>query len=1021
MAQCLKKRVITIIGVSLIIIGIAVTVVVVVTFDSKDSKEEPEITVIKNNVELKRPNVKLNAEMELVKMGNNMTGLIISDPYASIFYIQFTLKYGSFIDTIPGISHLGEHMSFQSCEKYNYLYPIFNSFYEIKNVLFGGGISGTFQNYQIGLPFNLVYEKLMDMISDAFRYPLFSPELIKNEIQAINHEFYIKYRSTILEIELVSQLSSNKTSFNGMIFGNNETLIPSESEKLSKILKGYHMVIKNPNRIFFTLYSNKTMNESEEIAKKYLNYKMHIFPDNEIDIKDKAKLEKNLYDIENVEIFDNSLYKHGAFFNSISKSNILSIYYYIGKVDTKKLKFNLINYFYYLFNSKSLMKMLRDRNYIVMDNRPEVSGDILMDNNIYFKIVLYLTETGINNINEILIIINKYIDIIKEKGCERKYFNDFIKYINNKMILNFNKQKFFSGDSFSNKAFNYLYYEPDKILIDGKLTEDNYDKEFLKKHLELIKFEKSFYIVNSQKEINELDINKILKNPKQDKLKYYKADYIKGEIPDLIVDNITNTSIKIEDLKIREISPYFSDKYNDTVFPCYKEIPNKCKEENEFDYENEDKYNATRYEESDGHYETYYQIDKSSESHLVYSKINFELNLNQMNDEFMKSILLLEQTYMKYLFNELLEIPEILSFNFDTQKMLLDFKLKTFSDNTEKILTKLIELFSSVPLKEDFEYTKILAIEDLRKQKDIAFDVYIKNLFFKIKFNKTDLDDIDKKIDDIKSIDFIQFSSNHSLILSHEIKKIKLHIAGNINETLVKNIHNYIKEKIILNNMRLLLEEPVIKEEKFPYVNNYYHKVKMDSINNGLFVAYEFQENYRKYIEIFRACFHVISMNYLRFNYSDSYSPKFIIQKNFLCVFEQGLYKEVDQMEDDLNKVLLNILEGKINVNNYKEIAESYTTQEKEKKEKNIDNLFDEFVKSNQENKKNYDDFTAPETFKELVDIIAPIFREPNRTTVLITRNNLSEDDFNEMYERRSKIKQYILNNNITINHSIFN
>ena len=91
MAQCLKKRIITIIGVSLIIICIAVAVVVVVTFDSKDSKEEPEITVIKNNVELKRPNVKLNAEMELVKMGNNMTGLIISDPFSSKFKIQFTI------------------------------------------------------------------------------------------------------------------------------------------------------------------------------------------------------------------------------------------------------------------------------------------------------------------------------------------------------------------------------------------------------------------------------------------------------------------------------------------------------------------------------------------------------------------------------------------------------------------------------------------------------------------------------------------------------------------------------------------------------------------------------------------------------------------------------------------------------------------------------------------------------------------------------------------------------------------
>ena len=72
-------------------------------------------------------------------------------------------------------------------------------------------------------------------------------------------------------------------------------------------------------------------------------------------------------------------------------------------------------------------------------------------------------------------------------------------------------------------GFNYIYCEPDKILIDGKLTEDNYNKELLKKQLELIKFEKSFYTVNSQKAINELDLSTILKNPKGGKLKYFKA------------------------------------------------------------------------------------------------------------------------------------------------------------------------------------------------------------------------------------------------------------------------------------------------------------------------------------------------------------------------------------------------------------------------------------------------------------------------------------------------------------------
>ena len=106
MAKLKKKHIISIVAASLIVIGVVVTIVVVVTRNSKkkDDKEEPEIlTVLKRNEELVRPNVRLNAEMELVKMGNNMTGIIISDPYASLFYLQFKINYGCYIDTIPGI------------------------------------------------------------------------------------------------------------------------------------------------------------------------------------------------------------------------------------------------------------------------------------------------------------------------------------------------------------------------------------------------------------------------------------------------------------------------------------------------------------------------------------------------------------------------------------------------------------------------------------------------------------------------------------------------------------------------------------------------------------------------------------------------------------------------------------------------------------------------------------------------------------------------------------------------------
>ena len=82
------------------------------------------------------------------------------------------------------------------------------------------------------------------------------------------------------------------------------------------------MVIKNTSNIFFTLYSNKTLNESEEFVKQYLNFTTHVFPNNEIDIEDKTKLEQNMKDIEKINIFDDKLYKHGIFYNTNNISNV---------------------------------------------------------------------------------------------------------------------------------------------------------------------------------------------------------------------------------------------------------------------------------------------------------------------------------------------------------------------------------------------------------------------------------------------------------------------------------------------------------------------------------------------------------------------------------------------------------------------------------------------------------------------------------------------------------------------------
>ena len=1019
MVECFKKHMITIISISLIVLAIIIISAIAATrtSDNKEKEDSKILTILKKNSEIKRPNIKLDAEMEFVKMENNMTGIIISDPFASKFHIQFTMNYGAYIDSIPGISHFSEHMVLQSSQKYNNsLYPFTNSFGGIINSEINAMTYGCFQSFYVYLQYNIIFEKAMDLMAESFRYPLYSQEFIKNEIQAVNHEFYDNVGTNAVGEELVRLLSSNKTSFNGITCGNNQTLDPSKSEQFSKKLKGYHMVTKNPKDIFFVLYSNKTIKESEEIAKKYLNYKMHVFPDSEIDIKDKEKLEQNIKDIKNKEIFDDTLYNHGYYYNTIYKSNTLSIYYYIGKVDIIKLKFNFILYLKYLFNSEYLMKVLRDKNYIVMNNNIEVIGDPLLENNIFFKVVLILTENGLNNINDILVIINQYIDIIKKEGYQRIYFENFVKFINNKIILNFNKQKFTTGDSFLELSLNQAYCGFENLLLAGKLTNDDYNEQLLKEHLELINFKKSFYAVNSKKPIDELNLDEILMNYETKTLKYFDTDYIIGKIPDDVLNKLNNTSITNEDLKIRNINKYFSAKYNDTVIPCYKEKENKCKEKNEFDLVKDVQYSPTKYEESNEVYETYYQIDKSSESHLVYS--NIKIDLNRMDDdEYIQLIFYFEQFYMKYLFKEFSEIPEMFETQFDNEKMVLNFIFKAFSDNTETIIKKFMDLISSYPTEENFNYAKLLTIEELNNGKDVTFDMYARNLFMKLMTGQTDLDYNDQTIENINYMKFDDFLYYHNYI-AQNIKKIHFNIAGNINKELVKNIHDYIKEKIPLNNIRLLNEEPVFKTEEPPYVANYYIKSEMELPENGIIVAYEFPENYTRYIEIFQSCFYVIAFNYLRFNYTNAYYFFMPIELNFFGLFEQGLYKEVDKMEDDINKVLLDIFEGGIDVKNYKEILESYITKEEAKRERTLDNLFEEFIYGYQNNILNSDNFIVPKTFKELVKIIEPIFKEPKRTTILIARNTLSDDDFEKMYDRRSKIEEYILNNDIIITHT---
>ena len=238
-------------------------------------------------------------------------------------------------------------------------------------------------------------------------------------------------------------------------------------------------------------------------------------------------------------------------------------------------------------------------------------------------------------------------------------------------------------------------------------------------------------------------------------------------------------------------------------------------------------------------------------------------------------------------------------------------------------------------------------------------------------------------------------------------------------------IHDHIKEKIIINDKFSLFNKPLVKEDDSSYVINYYQKSTLNEPLNGIVVSYEIPKNSNisGLINLFDSCFKIIAFNYLRFNYSNAYTPFSMIIGNYFYIYEEGLYKEVDQMEDDINKVLLNIIEGKINVSFYNEIRQAFLLKEETKTEKNMDYFFELFKQDhneqeNGESVKLNDELKIPETFKELVDIMAPMFTKPKRDTILVARNTLSDSEFETMFQRRREIKEYLLNKTINITHT---
>ena len=1021
--NCWSKHWVTILVLSLIVVAIIVTIVLVVVLPKDDSEENNDekkiplpVEILKNDSDFIKPQIKLSAEFKLVHTKNGMTGLLINDPYTTYSHVNLNIPNGSYTETVPGLAHFGEHMVSGGSENYPNLVPVYNPVI--------GGVyrsadnaytSGELQGYYMTVPYNFLFEESIDLLIDWFRYPLYPAEVVKKEIQAVNSEFYLganaKWKR---EQAIFQQLSSTKTSFNGMACGNNETLDPNDSENLAKKLRGYHMEIKKPENIFFTLYSNETMETLENYTEKYFTYKMHEYKKNEIDEEDRKKLIENGKNIIKFDIFDENLYQHAFYFNSEYKFNILDIFFQFGKIDYGALQFEVIHYLQYLFNSESLNNILMEKNYI--SQRISFDLAVQIENNNVVQLTICLTEEGVKEISEVLLIIFKYIEIIKKKGYEKKYFENFIKYKRNKQLLDFNKKNFEDIDKqFLNKVIrNYRLYGVDQIFTDGTPSEKDYNENKLKELLNKFQYEKSFFGLNTINKSQEFLNNTFLESPSMKTLKYYNVEYLYGKIPEELKEKINNKTFDIENLYIRDINNLFSEK-NEAVIPCYKQTPNNCQELNEFDFEKDDNYSGVILEEENQNYETIYQIDKSSESFIVGTYLQFYLPNGPYN-EFILSYLLLVKIH---------ELNEVGEFNVALVKnQIITFQIKCFNDNIESIYERLIEILKEIPNDNEINYLKNNFIFGLTQSQQTTLDQYTQNLYNEFMKGEKTISNLDQIIESVEPI-LKDFKNIYKEGFLSSIKFIALTMAGNIDKTLVETIHNKTRDNFpIPVENKFLLNQPRLKiNENDSYIINYFEKSpKLDVPDNSILVKYKYQRKYHNLMVVLSSCMNMVAVPLLRFNFSNAYTPQIFVKDGFLNIQERGKYKEIDGMEDDINKIIYEMIRGNLTCPNYVNIVKSLVMREEKEVDKTPENLFEIFLNDlypgNFENVKDEEFIPIPRTFEELIQKVATIFTNPKRFTFLVVRPDISDKDFESLIEKRKDNYKYELNETINIVHT---
>lgn len=406
-----------------------------------------------------------NRQYTAVKLDNGITVLLISDKQASKSMAALALPVGSLQDPLKqqGLAHYLEHMVLMGSQ--NYPEPDSFSQYLKKNA---GSYNASTAAYRTAYFFdveNSAFDEAVDRLADAIAHPLFDKHNADKERNAVNAELTMARSRDGMRIAQIDSETINPQHPSTKFFGGNlETLQDKEGSQLHDELLAFYQRYYSANLMVAVLYSDQPLDKLKTLAEntfgKIANHQRQVEPITVDAITDNEK----------------GIIIH---YQPVKPFKMINLQFPIrDNLDDFRNKTD--NYVSYLIENRSkntVADWLQKQGLI--ESIYAYADPIRFGNSGIFSINISLTDKGLKQRETIIAALFNYINLLKEKGVQKSYFDEMADLLN----LSFQYPDIRRDMRYVEWLTDILLQYPVEHVLDAEYIADQFDPEAISARL----------------------------------------------------------------------------------------------------------------------------------------------------------------------------------------------------------------------------------------------------------------------------------------------------------------------------------------------------------------------------------------------------------------------------------------------------------------------------------------------------------------------------------------------------------